>query len=66
MWCAKHRDGWCAIKPNRQPPEDVFQVETRCGYFIFLPWDFADREPTCRECCPTPSWLRRNHEITAG
>lgn len=37
VWCAKHRDGWCAVKPNRQPAEDAFQVETKCGYFICLP-----------------------------
>ena len=50
VWCAKHRDGWCAIKPNRKPPDDIDQVATRCGYFICLPWGLEKREPTCSEC----------------
>ena len=50
IWCAQHKDGWCAIKPNRKPPEGVSQVETKCSHFICLPWGIAPRTPTCIEC----------------
>jgi hypothetical protein len=49
-WCAKSRDGWCLLKPNRKPCDGAFQVRTKCEHFICLPGGFAKREPTCPDC----------------
>lgn len=50
VWCAKHKEGWCAVKPNRKFSDDVNSVVTQCGYFISLPWGCELRTPTCEEC----------------
>ena len=42
IWCAQHRDGWCAMRPNRKPAEGVFQVKAVCDHFICLPWGIAN------------------------
>lgn len=51
VWCVKHRDGWCAAKPNRPWDERAFNIGTRCGYVIVLPLGSKKGEPTCLECC---------------
>ena len=50
VWCVKHRDGWCAAKHNHQWDERLFNVPTKCGYFITLPLGSKKGEPTCPEC----------------
>lgn len=50
VWCVKHNSGWCAAKPNRKWDERQFNVATKCGYFIALPWGCKFGEPTCLEC----------------
>jgi hypothetical protein len=49
-WCAKHRDGWCAVLPDQEPDEDGDGVNTVCRYVIALPGGFAHRQPDCEEC----------------
>jgi hypothetical protein len=50
VWCAKHRDGWCAAKTNEPWDERAFNVPTMCGYFVTLPIGCKKGEPTCLEC----------------
>lgn len=50
MWCVKHRDGWCAAKPNKRFAEAATSIATKCGYWIALPWGCELRFPTCEEC----------------
>jgi hypothetical protein len=51
VWCAKAKDGlWCALTPNKCPPEGRTSVQTRCELFISLPWDIDERVPTCPAC----------------
>lgn len=49
-WCAKHRDGWCAVVPDEAPAEGTFSLHTLCGYGITLPWGFDHRVPDCPDC----------------
>lgn len=49
VWCAKHREGWCAISGNEEPAEGA-GVETLCGYAIPFPAGFDHRRPTCDGC----------------
>lgn len=50
VWCVRHKDGWCATKPNRKYRESAWCVPTRCGYYVHLPYGIAKREPTCPDC----------------
>jgi len=50
-WLVKHRDGWCAAKPNRKWDEREFNAPTVCGHFVILPLGCKRGEPTCLECC---------------
>jgi hypothetical protein len=50
VWCARHRDGWCAVKPNKKFDEGATSVPTKCGHFVILPGGMDKRQPTCDEC----------------
>lgn len=50
VWCVKHRDGWCAAKPNRTFGEDAENVATKCNHYVTFPLGCEKREPTCDEC----------------
>ena len=49
-WCAKSREGWCAVVPDSEPVEGSWSVETACGYGITLPWGYDLRAPDCSDC----------------
>lgn len=49
-WCAKHRDGWCAVDPDVEPEEGTDSVHTLCGWVITFPGGFDHRAPDCPEC----------------
>jgi len=60
-WCVKsytRRNGaiedtsWCALKVNKQPPEngDHIRAETLCDHFVMLPGAYEKRVPDCPEC----------------
>jgi hypothetical protein len=48
-YCVKHRDGWCALFDQRKTAYRD-SVETRCGYFVVLPFAIERHDPTCEEC----------------
>lgn len=50
VWCAKHRDGWCAVKSLREFNEGVASVPTLCDYWVSFPMGLEQREPTCEAC----------------
>lgn len=41
---------WCAVKGNRRPNEEDFNVRTLCGFFVILPLGLEKRKPTCPDC----------------
>lgn len=50
VWCVKSREGWCAVKDGRRPPEAVACVPTKCEHYVILPVGIDRRVPTCRPC----------------
>lgn len=50
VWCAQHREGWCACKWSRRPAEGADNVPTKCDHFVALPFGFARRTPDCAMC----------------
>jgi hypothetical protein len=73
-WCVKSRDGWCATKVNRQPPEGATSVATLCQHFVVLPGGYERREPTCRDCIKVmrisvrrlpPKWVQPSRGTSA-
>lgn len=49
-WCAKHRDGWCAVAGDQEPPEGMDNVPTVCSHVVVFPGGFDHRTPTCPDC----------------
>jgi len=51
VWCVQHRDGWCATKSQpKNTPRYQDHVKTLCAYVVTLPFGFARRAPTCKDC----------------
>ena len=47
--CVRHRDGWCIAK-NQSSLDYNDNMQTKCGYVIWLPWQIDRRKPTCKDC----------------
>ena len=52
VWCVRHREGWCAVRGNKQPSDDENNVPTLCGFFVTMPFGIECRVPDCKECRP--------------
>lgn len=50
VWSVRHRDGWCAIRDNRDHGQRATSVPTACGMFVTLPWGQEQRDPDCPTC----------------
>jgi hypothetical protein len=42
--------GWCATKSGKGFNEATFSVQTKCDYFVILPFGKKKRMPTCPDC----------------
>lgn len=62
-WCAKHKEGWCAVVPDRAPAEGSDGVPTLCEYVVNFPGGYDRREPTCADCLNV---IARSHGISPG
>ena len=54
VWCARHREGWCATASGRTFRDTAINVATRCGHFVVLPGGCERRVPTCKDCRALP------------
>ena len=51
MICVQHRSGWCATSAQiRVPKHTATNVKTLCGYYVYLPFGIARRQPDCADC----------------
>lgn len=48
--CVQHRDGWCAVKPDRGLDPDATTDETVCDHIVIMRLGSRKRQPTCHEC----------------
>lgn len=61
-WCAKHRDGWCAVFPDAEPDEGTDWVRTVCIGGINFPGGYERRKPDCPECIAALAEASRSPE----
>jgi hypothetical protein len=50
VWCVQHREGWCACYTNQRPSEGQDNVPTLCAHYVWGPFGFKRRRPTCPAC----------------